>query len=352
MTYDNWIAIFGEASRGETMGVSETDGSFPWRFVAAPMADLSHAGFRVWCERYGGADLYFTEMIGARALLYGSPYESWYTETEPVPDKTVYQLWGVHEDDFFGAARKLTDKPVLGIDINMGCSAPQIRLRGGGIGLMDNLDKAARIIEGVRRILKGKTVSAKIRIGEREDPESLVSFARKLENAGADWITLNPRIRKDKHRRPGRWAFVKLLKGNLGIPVIGNGDITDLDSFIMRRNQSEADAFMIGRSSIQNPWIFSTLRDREEQAIGPVRPSTTNIDLEDSVFSALSLIEQWQPQDFHVRRARRFLSLWSRNLKYGNQLLKDITTTDSIAGMRALLTGYFNRNSDERSLQI
>ena len=217
---------------------------------------------------------------------------------------------------------------------------------------MGGVDKAARIIEGLRKILKDKTVSAKIRIGEREDPEYLVSFARKLEDAGADWITLNPRIRKDKHRRPGRWAYVTLLKENLGIPVIGNGDITDLDSFIRRRNQSEADAFMIGRSSIQNPWIFSTLRDREDQSVGPVHPSIINIDLEDCVFSALSLIEQWQPLDFHVRRARRFLSLWSGNLKYGNQLLKDISTTDSIAGMRTLLTGYFERNTDERSLQI
>lgn len=330
------------------MGIFHTEETFPWRFISAPMAELTHAGYRHWCELYGGADLYITEMIGARALINNSPYESWFTEAEPVPEKTIFQLWGAHESDFFEAARRLNEKPVLGVDINMGCSAPQIRSKGGGIGLMNSPDKAVRIIEGLRTILKEKSLSAKIRIGEKEDPASLLSFAGNLENAGVDWISLNPRVRKDKHRRPGRWEYVTLLKKNLKIPIVGNSDIRDWESFRSRRMLSETDGYMIGRASILKPWIFAGLRQRELYGYETSGLNLQKIDLKESVFTALSLIEKWQPSDFHVSRARRFLSIWCGNLKFGNQISKEISVSDSIQGMRKSLSDYFERNPEDR----
>lgn len=334
------------------MGIFETEEVFPWRFISAPMAELTHAGYRHWCELYGGADLYITEMIGARALIHENPYESWYTEVEPVPEKTIFQLWGAHENDFFEAARRLADKPVLGVDINMGCSAPQIRSKGGGIGLMSSPDKAARIVEGLRKILVGKSLSAKIRIGEKEDPVSLLSFAENLQNAGVDWLSLNPRVRKDKHRRPGRWEFVTLLKENLKIPVIGNSDISDWDSYRSRRTLSGSDGYMIGRASVLKPWLFSDLRQRELNGDKKDYLEHKNIDLKESVFMALSLIERWQPADFHVSRARRFLSIWCANLKFGNQFIKIISVSDSIQEMRNSLDDYFDRHPEEKIMKM
>ena len=334
------------------MGIFKTEEAFPWRFISAPMAELTHAGYRHWCELYGGADLYITEMIGARALIHNNPNESWYTEVEPVPEKTIFQLWGAHENDFFEAARRLADKSVLGVDVNMGCSAPLIRSRGGGIGLMNTPAKAARIVEGMRKILKGKSLSAKIRIGETEDPVSLLSFARALENAGADWLSLNPRVRKDKHRRPGRWEYVTLLRENLSIPIVGNSDISDWESFRSRRTLSDADGYMIGRASILRPWLFSDLRQRELNGDKIEGLEHKNIDMKESVFEALSLIERWQPAEFHVSRARRFLSIWCANLKFGNQFNKIISVSDTIPGMRLSLNEYFARNPEEKIMKM
>ena len=318
----------------------------PGKFWAAPMAEISHAGFRQWCERYGGADLYFTEMIGVRALVHGSPHLSWYTETRPVPEKTVLQLWGVHTEDFAEAVPKLSRFSVPGVDVNMGCGAPLIRRRGGGVTLLSHPDRAARIVETLVEGLPGKFVSVKIRIGEKEDADALISFARRLEEAGASWITLNPRIRRDKHYRPARWEYVRLLKNSLGIPVVGNGDIRDWESYRIRRNLSEADAFMIGRGAVSSPWLFSFLRDREGSS-GGLAGATPCMNRLAMVHAALDSIEEWQPSESHAKRAKRFLSVWTGQLKFGNRLFLSLSRAETLPSIRKELTGYFRRNPDE-----
>ena len=332
--------------------MSGRETALPGRFLAAPMAEISHAGYRQWCEDYGGADFYVTEMIGVRALVYGSAHLPWYTESRPVDGQTVFQLWGVHVEDFAAALPKLARFPVPGVDVNMGCCAPLIRTKGGGISLMSDPDKAARIIETLVKGLPEKTVSAKMRIGEEEDGDVLVSFARRLESAGAGWIALNPRTRRDKHHRPAKWDYVRLLKENLGIPVVGNGDIADWESFRARRDRSGADAFMIGRAAVARPWLFSHLRERERSS--PASPSgpPLRIDRSAMVEAALVGIEEWQPPESHVGRAKRFLSFWTRQLKFGNRLYLSIVGAGSLDAMRGILDGYFLRNPDEAILTV
>ncbi|MFW6223447.1 MAG: tRNA-dihydrouridine synthase family protein [Spirochaetota bacterium] len=164
------------------------------RLILAPMATLTHPAVRTLVGEYGGCDLYFSEMISAEAILE--------------------------------AARRLAEEPVQGIDVNMGCSAPQIAKRGAGVTWMQYPEASARLIERIRAVAPGKTVSAKFRLGTGEDPRELVDFARALEAAGASFLTLHPRFRRQSYSRPAHWSYVARLREALSIPLYGSGVVT------------------------------------------------------------------------------------------------------------------------------
>nr|MCR4900973.1 tRNA-dihydrouridine synthase [Treponema sp.] len=106
------------------------------RLICGPMATISHPAFRTLIEKFGGCDEYFTEMINAGTLLTGGQFEKYYIDPAPVPSKVVWQLTGHDADHMKEAAVRLSQLPGIGIDINMGCSAPDIYRYGAGIAWM------------------------------------------------------------------------------------------------------------------------------------------------------------------------------------------------------------------------
>ena len=208
--------------------------------LLAPMATVTHAGFRRLVADFGGCDLYWTEMLSAEALVGGTPYESYYLDASPDPGKTIYQLIGFSHEAIVAAARILaqardrSDDPVAGVDINFGCSAPHLVRRGGGIAWMADPDAACRLIEALRPICGDASLSVKLRLGRDDDPDGLVRLCRRLTDAGLDFLTLHPKRQRDGEQRPARWSFVALLRNALTIPVVGNGGVTGWESLERR----------------------------------------------------------------------------------------------------------------------
>jgi tRNA-dihydrouridine synthase len=192
-------------------------------FFLAPMAELSHRALRELIEDFGGCDEYFTEMISAAALLGGGPFEKWYIDGGPCPEKVVYQLVGADIGQVTRAATRLDSLECAGIDLNMGCCAPLIRKTGAGIAWMASIDRAGDLVKAVRQGVK-RRLSAKIRIGFTDNFEYLVRFCRRLEEEGVELITLHPRTAKEKLKRRARWDYIGALRQELHIPVAGNGD--------------------------------------------------------------------------------------------------------------------------------
>jgi len=193
-------------------------------FFLAPMAELSHRGLRELIEDFGGCDAYFSEMISSGALLADGPFEKWYTDPGPKPEKLVFQLVGADSGQISQAAAILDRLDCAGIDINMGCSAPLIRKQGAGAAWMASPERAGELISRVRPVVK-RRLSVKLRIGYQDDFEYLVRFCRRLEEAGTELITLHPRTVTEKFKRLARWDYVGALRRELKIPVAGNGDI-------------------------------------------------------------------------------------------------------------------------------
>ena len=284
-------------------------------YLLAPMAEITHRAFRELIEEFGGCDEYFSEMISAGALSSGGPFEKWYTDTGPKPEKLVFQLVGNDPAQITRAAAILDNLECAGIDINMGCSAPKIRKTGAGAAWLENIDKAGELISCVRPAVK-RRLSVKLRIGFKDDFDYLVRFCRRLESEGVELITLHPRLVTEKFKRCARWEYVRMLRNELKIPVAGNGDIESAAGII--RRGAECDAVMAGRAAVRQPWIFADARKLVTENDG--KTANRGYDIKKTGLRFLELLSLYQPPEFHVSRAMRFFGFFCDNLKWGNYL--------------------------------
>ena len=306
-------------------------------FVLAPMAELSHRALRELIESSGPATEYFTEMISAGAFVNGGPFEAWYADGGPSPERLVYQLVGADEDQLYRAVTLLNQKECLGIDINMGCSAPAITRTGAGVRWMADIDRAAALIRRLRPHTT-RRLSVKLRTGLNDDFEYLVRFCRRLEEEGIDLITLHPRTAKEKFKRRARWDYISALRKELRIPLAGNGDIASAEEMLGR--SIECDAVMVGRLAVRCPWIFAEARGIQARAEGAALADIT-INIEETGIRFLELLSRYQPPEFHISRARRFFSYFCDNLKWGNYVKNLLNRETTLAGIERAWRRYF-----------
>jgi tRNA-dihydrouridine synthase len=316
-------------------------------FLLAPMAELSHRALRELIEGFGGCDEYFTEMISAPALLAGGPFEPWYIDGGPCPEKLVYQLVGADIGQLARAAALLDRQECTGIDLNMGCCAPLIRKTGAGIAWMADIDHAGDLVKELRKTVK-RRLSAKVRIGYADDFEYLVRFCRRLEAEGLDLIILHPRTAKEKLKRLARWNYVGALQQELHIPVAGNGDITNAEELIARA-ESPCDAVMVGRAAVRQPWIFAEARKHQKNK-NFTTEDTENMEgkIEEIGLRFLELLAQYQPPEFHISRARRFFSFFCDNIKWGNYLKNQLNREETLSGIEQVWQKYFREQAGEK----
>ena len=342
-------------------------------FFLAPMAEISHRALRELIEDFGGCDGYFSEMISAAAFLDGGPFEKWYVDTGPKPEKLVFQLVGSDSEALSRAAALLDKQECAGIDINMGCSAPLIRKTGAGAAWMASIDRAGELISLIRPLVKHR-LSVKLRIGFKDDFDYLVRFCRRLEDAGAELITLHPRLVTEKFKRLARWEYVGMLKNELKIPIAGNGDIASPED-LTRRAAGPCDAVMVGRAAVKMPWIFASARggdvreekieedfttnhtDQHEQKKEKINTSappclcensslSTPYNIEEIGLKFLELLSMYQPPEFHVSRAERFFGFFCDNLKWGTYLKNLINRENTLAGIEQVWRKYFAESNE------
>jgi tRNA-dihydrouridine synthase len=315
------------------------------------MAELSHRALRELVEHFGGCDCYFTEMISAGALLGGGPFESWYTDAGPCPDRVVYQLVGPDPGRLAAAAAVLDRYEGAGIDINMGCSAPAITRTGAGVKWMEDPDRAGAMAAQVRKMTK-KRLSVKLRLGPEEDFDYLARFCRRLEAEGVEFITLHPRTSREKFRRRARWEYVSRLRGALNIPVAGNGDISSPEELC--RRAADWDAVMVGRLAVKAPWVFARARLQEAAEAGDgAKPAARDtggiaVDLEETALRFLDLLVQYQPREFHLSRARRFFHYYCGNFTWAEYLRNLINREETLGGIAAVIRSYCGEHPEER----
>ena len=321
------------------------------KLCLAPMATLTHEALRRAIARFGGCDEYYTEMIHAPSLLHGGQFERFYLMNGPEPDKIVWQLTGTEEDTLGRAASQVAALGGIGVDINMGCSAPEIYKYGAGIAwMLKPLDETRAMVRAVRSAVESASpaaplrLSVKMRLGDEDfTEEKLFTFTDMLLEEGVKQITLHPRTKKEKYTRPPRLqhlaSFCDYVKSHApDVLVIGNGAVKDAESMNrMIKTAPHIDGIMIARAAVQKPWIFAQLAGSHGTA-----------DLLEIAEQFTADLQQYQPPEFYETRARRFFTFFCDNFQFGHFLKTQITATANRDAQLAVLTDYFAKMPDEQ----
>jgi tRNA-dihydrouridine synthase B len=145
------------------------------------------------------------------------------------------------------------------VDVNLGCPSKTAARKGVGAALLRDPVELHRLIATLRAAVPG-LFSAKLRAGF-DSSDTALDNARVVERAGADFLTVHPRRRVDLYRGVADWRIVALLRRELSIPVVGNGDVWYAADALRMMSETGCDAVMIGRPALRNPWIFRQIDD-------------------------------------------------------------------------------------------
>ena len=225
--------------------------------VFAPLAGFSEVGFRHMCAKYG-AGLTYTELVSAKGLCYGNKGTQELLAREDFSSPCAVQLFGSDPEFMYKAAKDERLAKFEIVDINMGCPVKKVFNNGDGSALMKNPDLITEIVQAVKEGAK-RPVTVKMRAGVDSGKPVAVECALAAQKGGASAVCVHPRYREQFYSGEADHSITKAVKEALDIPVIANGDITDLRSLAGVRDLTGADGFMIGRGALGRPWIFSEL---------------------------------------------------------------------------------------------
>lgn len=222
--------------------------------ILAPLAGVSDVGMRFLCSEFG-ASATFTEMLSARAMHHNPNKTKFLTLTTDAEKVKIAQIFGKEPDVMAKACQSDMLKKFDGIDINMGCPAPKIVKNGEGSALLKDPLLASKIISECKKA-SSKPISVKMRLGF--DKTIGLEFAKMCQDSGADFITVHGRTQTELFSGRVNLEEIAKIKAYLTIPVVGNGDIIDRNSY-EQMLETGVDAVMIGRGAQGKPWIFSEL---------------------------------------------------------------------------------------------
>lgn len=225
--------------------------------VFAPIAGFSEVGFRHVCAKYG-AGLTYTELVSAKGLCYGNKGTQELLAREDFSSPCAVQLFGSDPEFMYKAAKDERLASFEIVDINMGCPVKKVFNNGDGSALMKNPDLITEIVQAVKEGAK-RPVTVKMRAGVETGKPVAVECALAAQKGGASAVCVHPRYREQFYSGEANHSITRAVKEALDIPVIANGDITDLPSLARVRDLTGADGFMIGRGALGRPWIFSQL---------------------------------------------------------------------------------------------
>ncbi len=227
------------------------------RVIQSPLAGVTDHIFRKYVRRWAPNSLLFTEMINASSLNLGYGLKK-VNRLKYEEGPVGIQLFDNNLFSIREAAQESEDYGAYIIDINMGCPVKKIAKKGGGSALLNNPKLAVKIVNIISKAVK-VPVSVKTRIGWSNNDKNIEDFLLRLQDAGANMITIHGRSREQGFSGSANWEIIGELKEKLDIPIIANGDICNGKDALECLKITKADGVMIGRGVLGAPWIIGEI---------------------------------------------------------------------------------------------
>jgi nifR3 family TIM-barrel protein len=200
-------------------------------------------------------------MISAHGLVNKSNKTERLMDSLPAEKPLSVQIFGSDPRIMAAAAGLVESSGADIVDINFGCSVRKIVKNGSGVALMKAPKTAETLIKSVRDAVR-IPLTIKIRTGYNPTGDQAFKISEIAEACGVDAIAIHPRTANQGFSGRADWSIITALKKQVGIPVIGNGDIFNAQDAINMLEQTRCEAVMIGRMAIGNPFIFSQVLAR------------------------------------------------------------------------------------------
>ena len=227
--------------------------------MLAPIDGYTDIPFRLITKEMN-PDLMYTEFVNSDSVIHANERSLRKVKILEEERPVAIQLFGRKPENMAIAAKMLEELNPEIIDLNFGCPSPTVANHGSGAALLKDLDMLKRICEEVVKAVK-VPVTAKTRIGWDFDSINILETKKIFEDTGIKMITLHPRTRNQKFKGLSDWSYIKLLKENTFLPVIGNGDIKTPEDAKRMFDETNCDGVMIAREAIKNPWLFKQIND-------------------------------------------------------------------------------------------
>ena len=306
--------------------------------ILGPMAGVTDWAFRTVCAKLG-ANITVTEMVSSRALVYKDKKSAALLKKTPV-GLCGAQIFGNDPDIMAqGAVLALEISGCDFLDINMGCPMPKIANSGDGCGLMRTPELAENIVKAVKREVD-VPVTIKCRLGWDKGSMNVLDFTKRMEQAGADMVTVHGRTRSMLYSGVADWDMIRKVKEQLSVPVIANGDIVSAETALRCQKWTGADGLMIGRATFGDPWIFQQVSAAMAGEEIPERPCLA--DRVDVALEQFRLAFEDKGEHIACLEARKHFAWYLRGVSHSSYYKTQISAISCMDDIFAIAKGIKN----------
>lgn len=309
------------------------------RVSLAPMAGITDYVLRSLVKEHSKNCLLTTEMISSEALTQVKDTDIVARDENHSP--ISYQLSG-HKPQMIADCAKYIQKYADMIDINMGCPVNKVVKGTDGCALMRNPELAEEIVRTVKSQID-IPLSVKFRLGYTVDEMNYVEYGQRMQEAGADFITIHARTRSQMYGGKADWKKIAELKRNVDIPVFANGDVVSIETAVQCLEESEADGVAIGRGALGDV----TLIGRVEKYLNTgeyLPPPTLEEKIEGMKKHLLKEIE-FRGEDVGIKFVRKFYPYYVNGFQGASKCRGELVMTDDLNRILEILDGMLTLKS-------